>query len=108
MTAKKTGQAKKRSAARKAAKRAKRIDQGAGLLGWRFWLAAFAVLAPIAISLSVIYRDPYGGSIYYSIMLGVFFAAVGAGLLSIGINYLLEKRAHKRKIQARKASKKRH
>jgi uncharacterized integral membrane protein len=107
MASSRRGSAKERSAARQAAK-VNRGNQGAiEAVGWWFWIGGFVVLAPIGIFVAILYRDPYHESYYYPIMLGVFGGAVGAGVLSVLVNYVLERRARKRKLKARKESKKR-
>lgn len=108
MAANKRKSAKERAAARKAAKVTKGAQNAAEAVGWWFWIGAFVVCMPIGIWLAWTFRDPYQDGAYYPIMLGIFGAAVVSGIVSVSVNYVLEKRARRKKLIARKANKKKH
>lgn len=77
-------------------------SQGLEAVGWGFWLICFVVLYGPAwyIGYSVSYSDQRGGLLPW--VLGFVLAAFGAGIVSVAVNFTLQKRIELQKKRARK------
>jgi putative effector of murein hydrolase LrgA (UPF0299 family) len=73
--------------------------------GWPFWLVVFVILLiPSMIGMYAIRRED--ASWLGPIGMGVFAAALGAGIISWAVNAVIQRRARKRQEQARKQARK--
>ncbi|MCH8204424.1 MAG: hypothetical protein IID09_04625 [Candidatus Hydrogenedentes bacterium] len=92
--------AKKR---RKKGTRKAEKKKGIEAIGWGFWLICFAVLyGPCTyLGYTYSYDDRKGGLLPW--VIGFALAALGAGLLSLVLNFIVQKRIESRRKRARKA-----
>ncbi len=77
-------------------------EHGLESVGWGFWLICFVVLYGPSwyVGYSVAYSDQRTGLLPW--ILGFVLAAFGAGLVSVAVNFTLQKRIELQKKRARK------
>ncbi len=94
---------KGRKKGRKKAQLRQKKKKGIEAVGWGFWLICFVVLfAPCTyLGYTYSYDDRKGGLLPW--VLGFALAALGAGLLSLVVNFIIQKRVESRRKRARKA-----
>ena len=92
--------AKKR---RKKRKQKAEKKKGIEAIGWGFWLICFTVLYGPCTYIGYIYSysDRKGGLLPW--LIGFALAALGAGLLSLVLNFIVQKRIELQRKRARKA-----
>ena len=88
---------------RKKGKRKGEKKKGIQAVGWGFWLICFVVLYGPCTYLGYIYSysDQKGGLLPW--LIGFFMAALGAGLLSLVVNFTIQMWIESRRKRARKA-----
>lgn len=76
--------------------------KGIEAVGWGFWLICFAVLfgPGTYLGYTISYSDRKGGVLPW--VIGFSLAAVGAGLLSLMLNFIVQKRIELRRKRGRK------
>ncbi len=94
---------KRRKKGKKKGNREAQKKKGIEAVGWGFWLICFVVLFGPFTYLGYVYSysDRKGGLLPW--LIGFGLAAFGAGLLSLVVNFMIQKRIESRRKHARKA-----
>lgn len=84
------------------AKKKKQKSNRLEAVGWGFWLICFAILyGPMTyLGYEASYEDMRAGMLPW--VIGFSLAAVGAGFISVGVNYALQKRIEILRKKAKK------
>ena len=84
-------------------KRKAEEKKGIEAAGWGFWMICFVILFGPCTYLGYIYsyNDRKGGLLPW--VIGLALAALGAGLLSLMVNFIIQKRIESRRKRGRKA-----
>ena len=77
--------------------------KGIEAVGWGFWLICFAIFfgPSLYLGYTISYDDRKGGVLPW--VIGFSLAALGAGLLSFMVNFIIQKRIESRRKRARKS-----
>ncbi len=98
--AKKAGKSRKKKRNRQPA--AKVEKKGIEAVGWTFWLICFALLLGPCWYLGYIYSVDDRKDTLFPPVIGFALAAVGAGLLSVVANFIVQKRIEIRQKRVRR------